>query len=181
MNQIILSSPRMLLRLMKKSDLTDIHALNSIPEVEKFNTLGIPANISVTKSILKERMKDNKRSFILNYTFAIEKIGSGDFIGLFGLVLARTKQQKAEIWYKFHLDYWGKGLATEAVNCVLDFCFDELKLHRIEAGCAIENIGSIRVLEKAGMTQEGIARKVLPLDSGWSDGYNFGILNTDPR
>lgn len=158
-----------------------MHTLSSIPEVEKFNTLGIPKDITITKSILKERIKDNKISPFENYTFVIEEKGTEKFIGLFGIVMGRKKQQKAEIWYKFHPVYWGKGLATEAVNCVIDFCFDELKLHRVEAGCAIDNIGSVKVLEKAGMTREGLARQVLPLESGWSDGYNYGILNSDPR
>jgi RimJ/RimL family protein N-acetyltransferase len=171
----------MLLRPLKKSDLADMHQLSSIPEVEKYNTLGIPKEIKVTKGILKDRLRDNKKSKLSNYTFAIEEKGTAKFIGMFGLVLGRPKQQKAEIWYKFHPDFWGKGLATEAVNCMLDYCFDELKLHRVEAGCAIENIGSIRVLEKVGMKHEGTNRQTLPLDSGWSDGHTFGILRTDTR
>jgi RimJ/RimL family protein N-acetyltransferase len=181
MPTVVLSSPRLFLRLLKKSDLLEMHNLSSIPEVEKYNTLGIPKDISVTKSILKDRVKDNKASPIQNYTFAIEEKVTEKFIGMFGVVLGRPKQKKAEIWYKFHPDYWGKGLATEAVNCVLDFCFEELKLHRVEAGCAVENINSIRILERVGMTREGLSRKSLPLDSGWSDGYNFGILATDKR
>tara|TARA_R110000737_G_scaffold17480_1_gene35177 strand:- start:5865 stop:6416 length:552 start_codon:yes stop_codon:yes gene_type:complete len=181
MTSIILSSPHLLLRPIKKSDLSDMHKLSSIPEVEKFNTLGIPANISVTKSILKDRIKDNKKEPFQNYTFAIEEKRTGKFIGMFGLFLGRPKQQRAEVWYKFHPDFWGKGLATESVHCVLDYCFDEMKLHRVEAGCAVENLASVRVLEKVGMTREGMARKILPLDSGWSDGYSFGILSSDER
>lgn len=181
MKPIILTTPRMLLRPIKKSDLADMHKLCSIPEVEKYNTLGVPKDSSVTKSILKDRLHDNKRSPLKNYTFAIEEKGSGQFIGMFGLSMGRPKQRKAEIWYKFHPNYWGKGLATEAVNCLLDYCFDELKLHRVEAGCAVENVGSMRVLEKVGMTHEGTNRQTLPLDSGWSDGHSYGILATDKR
>ena len=50
-----------------------------------------------------------------------------------------------------------------------------------EAGTAVENIGSIRVLEKAGMTREGQKRKVLPLKKGWSDNYIYAILEDDKR
>lgn len=181
MNSIVLTSPNLLLRPIKKGDLSSMHALSSNPEVEKYNTMGIPKDISVTKSILKDRLKDNKIVPFQNYTLAILEKGTGNFIGMFGIVRGRPKQQKAELWYKFHPDFWGKGLATEAVHCVLDFCFDEMKLHRVEAGCAVENIASIRVLEKVGMSREGLARKILPLDSGWSDGYSFGILATDKR
>jgi RimJ/RimL family protein N-acetyltransferase len=43
--------------------------------------------------------------------------------------------------FKLHLDHWGKGYGTEALNRVLDFGFDD----RYKAGCAVANIGSIKV------------------------------------
>jgi ribosomal-protein-alanine N-acetyltransferase len=55
------------------------------------------------------------------------------------------------VWYKLHSDHWGEGYATEALNLVLDFGFNNLELHRIQSGCAVDNIGSIKVLEKVGM------------------------------
>lgn len=75
----------------------------------------------------------------------------------------------------------GKGFGTEALNLFLDFGFKNLKLHRITAGCAIDNIGSIKVLEKVGMKREGHARQSLPLKSGWSDNFEYAILETDKR
>lgn len=62
---------------------------------------------------------------------------------------------------------------------VLDFGFGVLKLHRIEAGCAVDNIASIKVLEKAGMTKEGMKRKKLPIRGKWKDNYFFAILEED--
>lgn len=49
----------------------------------------------------------------------------------------------------------GKGYAIAALNNILDFGFDILNLQRIQAGSAVGNIGSIKVLEKAGMMREG--------------------------
>lgn len=49
---------------------------------------------------------------------------------------------------------------TEAVRLVVGYAFHELKLHRIEAGVMPRNLGSMRVLEKAGFHKEGIARKM---------------------
>jgi len=85
------------------------------------------------------------------------------------------------VWYKIHPDFWNKGFATEGLKAVIDFGFETLKLHRIEAGCAVDNIGSLKVLEKAGMLQEGRGRKLLPLKQGWSDNFKYAILETDIR
>lgn len=79
------------------------------------------------------------------------------------------------------MDYWGKGYGTEALNRILDFGFSGLKLHRIEAGCAVNNSASIKVLEKTGMIQEGRGRQSLPLKSGWSDNFKYAILESDQR
>ncbi len=77
--------------------------------------------------------------------------------------MGNRKYRNAEVWYKLHTDYWGNGFGTECLTEIISFGFDKLNLHRIEAGCAVENTGSVRVLEKVGMFKEGRKRKVLPL------------------
>lgn len=109
----------------------------------------------------------------------MELLESSSFIGLIALNLGKPKFKIAEGWYKFHPDFWNKGYATESLNKILEFGFYHLKLHRIEAGCAVDNIGSIRTLDKVGMTKEGRKRKVLPLKDGWSDNFEYAILSTD--
>ena len=55
--------------------------------------------------------------------------------------------------------YWGKGFATEALNKVLDFAFDELQIVRVQAFVFEGNTASERVLEKCGFKQEGFLLK----------------------
>ena len=64
---------------------------------------------------------------------------------------------------------------------MIDFGFKTLKLHRIEAGCAVDNIGSIKVLERSGMIREGRKRQVLPLTTGWSVNFIYSLLESDER
>ena len=176
-----LQSKRLKLRLIKLSDLEAIHNLHSLPETDKYNTLGIPKNVTETKTTITPWVSENEKDDITNYTFAIEKDDNQQFIGLFGLKLWNKKNQRGEIWYKIHSDFWNNGFATEAVNLVFDFCFDTLNLHRIQAGSAVNNIGSVKVLEKSGMIREGRGRQILPLKGGWSDNYEYSILDSDPR
>ncbi len=51
----------------------------------------------------------------------------------------------------------------------------------MEAGVASENTRSIRVLEKIGMTKEGLRRKILPIRGEWKDNYHFAIVEDDLR
>ena len=178
-NQI--KTERTILRLIKMGDLNSIHALHSLPETDEYNALGIPENIEETKSIIEPWIEENKSSKIRNYTFAIVSKSDENFIGLFGLKIGSQKYKRGEVWYKVHSDYWKMGYATETLRAVIDFGFDTLKLHRIQAGSAVGNIGSWKVLEKVGMIREGRGRQVLPLKSGWSDNYEYAILGSDVR
>lgn len=177
MNSIHLKSERLYLKPINLSDLEAIHQLHSLPETDEFNTLGIPQNIEQTQAIVEEWISENQKENNRIFTFTITT--QNHFIGLIALNLGKEKYKNAEVWYKLHSDFWNKGYATEALKTVINFGFDVLMLHRIGAGCAVENIGSARVLAKVGMTLEGRKRQNLPLKTGWSDNFEFAILSSD--
>jgi RimJ/RimL family protein N-acetyltransferase len=154
--------------------LDDIHELHSLPQTDEFNTLGIPESKDETQKIIEPWIAD-----IVNYTFAIKQSSDDKFVGLIALKLGKKKYKKAEVWFKLNYRHWNKGYGKEALSKILDLGFNELQLHRIEAGCAVGNIASIKLLEKVGMTKEGRKRKVLPLKNGWSDNFEYAILATD--
>ena len=181
MQQLELISERLRLRLIHEEDVKAIHELHSMPETDQFNTLGIPQSIEETAKIVQEWVKQNKAHDIRQYTFVIELKTDSTFIGLLGFSTDPIKYKRAEVWFKTIVSQWGKGYTTEALSRIINFGFSELQLHRIQAGCAVGNIASIKVLEKVGMTREGRGRQVLPLKSGWSDNYEYAILETDPR
>ena len=76
-------------------------------------------------------------------------------------------------------EYWGKGIATEALTRVLRFGFEELKLHRIEARFIQENERSLHVMEKVGMRFEGIAREGMRIKERYRDVGTCAILAAD--
>lgn len=172
-------SERLTYQLLKSSDLEDLHELNLIPEVDQFNTMGIPDSIQVTKDLLDAKIKDHQQEKMSKLTYSIRLKNSNDFIGICGILFGQAKYKKAELWMKFNPKFWNQGYATETITRLLKSCFKEHQLHRVEAGCAIENHASKRVLEKCGFIVEGIQRKNLPLKTGWSDNYEFGILEDE--
>ena len=172
-----LKTQRLKLRLINQNDIEDFHRLHSIPEVDYYNTLGIPEDIEASKIILNDLLKDQESGRY--FTFHIELIKEKLFAGFIALKLGNSKYQSGEVWFKLMPEFWNKGIATEALLTVLGFGFNELKLHRIEAGCAVDNIGSSKVLEKVGMKKEGTRRLALPLKSDWSDNHEYAMLSSD--
>ncbi len=176
---MLLKTERLNLRPLLITDLAKIHALHSLPETDAFNTLGIPENIQSTQNLLHQWLQAQITFPRTAYIFCMEAIATNNFVGLIALNLGKTNYKSAQVWYKTHVNYWRKGFTTEALQKILDFAFNDLKLHRIEAGCAVKNVASIKVLEKAGMTREGRKRKILPIRGEWKDNYFFAILEED--
>lgn len=180
---MLLETQRLHLNEITFKDLELIHDLHSISKVDEFNTLGIPISISIsdTKKILEGWIMSINSELKTRFVFSIIEKVSNKFIGLFGITMGKPRYNSAEIWYKLNPLFWNNGYATEATIEALNFCFNELKLHRIEAGCATENIGSINVLEKTGFVREGQKRKKLPIRGKWVDNYFYAILEEDHR
>ena len=172
---------RLFLKEIKYNDLEDIHRLHSIPAVDEFNTLGIPETLEDTERLMNPLIEARFKSPRKSFTWKIELKSSGDFIGLAGMTLSNDKFRLGEIFYKLHPDFWGNGYATEIARRLIKLGFEELTLHKVEAGVATGNVKSIRVLEKTGMTREGLRRQILPIRGEWTDNYHYAIVETDKR
>jgi len=172
---------RLLLREITWNDLESIHRLHSVPEVDKYNTLGIPKDIEETRELIRPDIEAKAKDPQSKYTWRIILQHSAEFIGLAGMTLSNDKFKLGEIYYKLLPEYWGKGYATEVARQLIITGFDTFHLHKVEAGVATENERSIRVLEKAGMKREGLRRKILPIRGVWKDNYHYAIVEDDDR
>ncbi len=170
---------RLFIRDLSLKDVGAIHDLHSRPETDRYNTLGIPESIEHTTALVAEWLIDQQSKQRSSYIFVLELKESSDFLGLIALKMGKVNYKSAEVWYKLKQMHWSKGYATEAVKRILSFAFNDLKLHRVEAGCDADNLASARVLEKAGLQSEGRKRKVLPIRGDWKDNFIYGILEED--
>ncbi len=174
-----LVTERLFIRELSVADTDNIHALHSLSLTDEYNTLGFPATKQVTEKLVDDWLSAQTERPRDLYVFCIDRVDTKQFIGLIALNVGPQKYKTAEVWYKIHPDHWGKGFATEALRKLLVFGFNTLRLHRIEAGCAVDNISSARVLEKAGMSKEGRKRKILPIRGEWKDNFFYAILEED--
>ena len=87
------------------------------------------------------------------------------------------------VFQNTYLGYWideacgGRGFATEAVRQAVAFAFGEGGLHRVQAAVMPRNAASIRVLEKAGFREEGLALRYLRIAGTWEDHKLYAITS----
>ena len=86
-----------------------------------------------------------------------------------------TNKKVAEVSYYIWEKYWGNGFAVEALNSVVEFGINELKLERIQSVLDRSNTASEKVLQKAGFEKEGMLKKY-PLGKSIADVYMFAKI-----
>jgi ribosomal-protein-alanine N-acetyltransferase len=83
------------------------------------------------------------------------------------------------IGYIMHPDHRGKGYMTDAVKLLVDYIFRTKQIVRVQAECSPDNLASVRVLEKAGFTYEGLRRKAVFIQGRYLDGAMYSILRDE--
>ncbi len=74
-------------------------------------------------------------------------------------------------------DYWGKGLATEAIALIVRYAFGTLNLHKLRAGCYSENYGSAKAFIKNGFEKEGLLKEQWAVNNARTDEILLGLIN----
>ena len=93
--------------------------------------------------------------------------------------IVRGSLQSGDVGYWVAESAGGRGVATSAVEAVLQISFTVLNLHRVAANTLVHNARSQRVLEKNGFERVGLAPKFLQIDGIWQDHLLFQRLNPD--
>lgn len=87
--------------------------------------------------------------------------------------------RSASIAYFIGQRFQGRGIVTLSVSAVIDYCFHDLGLNRIELRCAATNVASMGVAQRLGFTLEGVLRQAECLDGAFVDHHVFGLLRTE--
>ena len=148
-----LHTERLSLRAMHPIDAEDMFDYSSREDVTKYLLWSPHASLSYTRDYL--RYVHGRYSLGDFYDWAIIDQASRRMIGTCGFTRINPENDSAEIGYVLHPDFWGKGYALEAAKTVVNFGFEALGLHRIEAKFMEGNERSRRVMEKLGMSFEG--------------------------
>jgi ribosomal-protein-alanine N-acetyltransferase len=91
------------------------------------------------------------------------------------------RDRSGELGYAVRRDNWGKGNATEAASLMIEFGFNTLRLHRIQAACGPENFASQRLLARLRFVPEGRIRDHVFTNNAWRDSLLYSILEPEWR
>ncbi len=151
-----LESARLLLREATLWDAPEIFAgYARDPEVTRFLTFTPHESLSDTRRFLVGAQ--GQRAAGLANTYAIILRDGGRLVGTFDL--RREAMHKVSCGYVLERACWGKGLMTEALSAAMAWVKATQDVTRFWTFCDLENIGSARVMEKAGLTREAVLRK----------------------
>ena len=111
--------------------------------------------------------------------WAVTQKGQDEMIGKCILFQFSQQNQRAEIGYLLNRKYWRQGGMNQALGAMIDFAFNTLNLHRIEADVDVENIPSLALLEKLGFEREGLFRDRWRVYDEWQDSVMLALINND--
>ena len=169
---------RLLLRRFRIEDAGDMYEnWASDPEVTRFLTWQPHADVGVTRALLNEWIPCYKDGGYFNWV--VEWKQSGRAIGNISCVKVDENGESCEIGYCLSRSFWGRGIMPEALRAVIRYLFDTAGFYRIAARHDAENLKSGRVMEKAGMLREGVARGSERNGRGFCDMVLYALLRSD--
>lgn len=176
----LLETENYILRRITQQDVEAIFSYFSDEEVTKYYDLDTFEDISEAYRFVtsKEKMFLESRGIRWGIT---TKDRRDRVIGTIGFHNWNRSFFKAEISYELSKEYWGQGLMSEVIPCVLEYGFESMELNRIEALLHPENIGSKRVLKKANFRHEGTLEEYVFLKGRFIDTEIMALLKRDFR
>ena len=152
----VLDTERLLLRRVSKEDAEVVLAGYSDPRINQFMSVAYHSlyEVKVQLDCYEKLLVDQSGIW-----WGICLKESGQMIGNGGFHDWHHQHRKAEIGYWLLPEFQGRGLASEAVNAMLNYGFDKMILHRIEAEVEVGNTASSALLTKNGFILEGIRKE----------------------
>jgi ribosomal-protein-alanine N-acetyltransferase len=174
----ILETNRLVLRPIELRDAEAIFSYAKNPNVCKYTLWETHQSIQDSLNYIKDYIFDYYSKGVPEPFGIALKEEPEKIIGTAGCFWVSKQSKAMELAYAIAEEYWGKGLVAEASQEVMDFCFKEFNLKRIQCRCKTGNKASARVMEKVGMSFEGTLRSAIyHREKYWDMHYYAKVLN----
>jgi len=145
---------RLTLRKLQDSDDTDLKNNISKEVVRWLPDIPFPYSLDCVKKYIARSKEDFKNKKALDFGIIFE----GRLIGTISLSKIDFKLKEARLAYLLNKNFWGMGIVSEAIEHVLKYGFEHLKLNRIYTGIILENKASYKILIKYRFKKVGITQ-----------------------
>ena len=172
-----LETERLILRRLETTDAPDMFDYAKREDVTSYLTWYPHKSEIVTEQYLAYISRLYRAGSF--YDWAVVDKESKRMIGTCGFTRFDFKHDSGEIGYVLNPDFRGMGLIPEAAAAVMKFGFQDLLLNRIEAKHLTGNEASRRVMEKLGMTYEGVSRGAMLIKGKYRDVHTCAILKSE--
>ena len=169
-----LETERLILRKLEPGDAGDVFEYASDPEVSKYTTWETHRTLEDSRGFIQWTLGRYECDEAGEWGIVLKE--TGRLIGSMGFVRLDLQNSCGSFGYVLARKHWRKGLMPEAVKRLIRFGFEEMGLNRIEAYHYIENGASGRVMQKAGMTYEGLLRQKMFAKCRFWDVKQYAIL-----
>ena len=174
MNFQLLETERLLLRKLTDEDYAFI--IQNCSDTEAMELFGFTA----LEELAKEKSRQPKGYSTFNKSFLVFQLiekESNKIIGWCGYHTWYRDHNRAELGYGLRNDeHKQKGFMTEAITQIIEFGWDEMHLHRIEAMAANYNIPSVKLLQNFGFVHEGTLKEHYLVNGVYENSEVFGLL-----
>ena len=172
----VLTGTRVTLREMRVSDAPSLFAMLTTEEVARF----ISPPPTTVEGFERFIMWANRERAAGTYAcFAIVPHGMDTAIGIFQVRQIEPGWGTAEWGFAIGSPFWGTGAFSDGAKLVLDFAFDTIGVHRLEARAAVQNARGNSALRKLGAVQEGVLRRSFLRNGQYLDQALWAILDED--
>lgn len=167
---------RIRLRPLGPEDAPQAATLLGEVEVRRFLNQREAPDVATLRELYREseRLLERGEAFYL----AIEPLAGGPLVGTMGIRFPRHPRL-ANLGYWLGHPWWGRGWMSEAVVLASEFCFRRCFAARVDASVRVGNLGSRKVLERAGFQLDGTLRWNVPDGTDWADEWIFTRTRED--
>ena len=119
------------------------------------------------------------KNFIERRVFTFTILFERKAIGVVATHQVDFANKRSTLGYWIGQEHEGKGIVSQSMKSLIDFCFNELNLNKLEIWCAVENVRSNKIPQKLGFKHEGVLRQVEKNTSGFLDVNVWGMIKNE--
>ncbi|HXB39423.1 MAG TPA: GNAT family N-acetyltransferase [Bacteroidia bacterium] len=169
-----LQTERLILRAVKQTDVHEVFTLRSDKETMRYIAKPLMKTLSDAEAHIKIIEEGIKKKEHINWAITLK--GEDKLIGILGFYRMALEHHRSEVGYMLLKQYHRKGIMNEALNAVIDYGFNKIKFHQIEAIIDNNNAASEGILIKNKFVKEAHFKENYLFGGKYLDSVHYTIL-----